>query len=85
MASLRFHEDGAEHFKGAVSADDLKGLESALAQLPPGRAGVRIAGMTDRLKGFVAAASPIGAIANSLSKATCRPVRAILFDKTGRS
>ena len=59
----------------------LHGLETALAGLPPGRAGIRLRGIA-ALRPFLAADGPVGAAAATILGHAARPVRAILFDKT---
>lgn len=52
-----------------------------LAGQPADQAGVRLFGVAD-LRPFLDRDGPIGAVAASVLDETCRPVRAILFDKT---
>ncbi|MGO1078110.1 phytanoyl-CoA dioxygenase family protein [Inquilinus sp. CA228] len=59
----------------------LHGLETALAGLPPGRAGIRLRGIAG-LRPFLAADGPVGTAAATILRHAARPVRAILFDKT---
>ncbi len=77
---LDFSRHGAERFRGAVR-DSLETLESALAHLPPHRAGIRLSGI-ESLKPFLIQDGRIGSIASSMLGPHSRPVRAILFDKT---
>lgn len=56
-------------------------IEAALAEVPPDRAGVRIAGNA-ALASLLAADGAIGAIAARVLGEGCRPVRAVLFDKS---
>lgn len=78
--ALRFVTDGAERFDRAVTAE-LPTIEAALAEVPPDRAGVRIAGNA-ALAALLAADGAIGAIAARALDDGCRPVRAVLFDKS---
>lgn len=78
--SLNFRDHGAERYRGAV-AQDLDDLRAALDRLHQERAGVRIRGI-EQLRPFFAASGSIGSIATGVLGAACRPVRAILFDKT---
>lgn len=75
-----FAADGAERFPAAIS-DDMEGILAALAHLPVEQAGVRIHGI-EALRTFLAADGSIGRIAGAYLGTECRPVRAILFDKT---
>lgn len=56
-------------------------METALADLPHGRPGVRI-GAAPALRAMLAANGAIGGIAAGAIGPAARPVRAILFDKT---
>ena len=73
--------DGAQLFAQALDEAACIRLEAALAALPTHTAGVRI-GDAPRLKPFLDAAGPIGAIAAAVLGPDSRPIRAILFDKT---
>lgn len=77
---LGFAVDGAERIDGVVIAE-LPAIEGALAEVPPDRAGVRIAG-NPALALLLAADGAIGAIAARVLGDDCRPVRAVLFDKS---
>jgi ectoine hydroxylase-related dioxygenase (phytanoyl-CoA dioxygenase family) len=72
--------EGAERHAGAA-VTVLPSLTNALAHLPPNVAGLRIAGIA-ALQPLLAADGPIGTIAAAALGPGCRPVRAILFDKT---
>ena len=72
--------DGAARHEGAA-AGMLAFLRSALAHLPPDRAGVRIAGL-EALRPSLMPDGAIGAVAAAALGPGCRAVRAILFDKT---
>lgn len=78
-----FAVDGAERFPAAVS-DDMEGILAALAHLPVEQAGVRIHGI-EALQMFLAEDGSIGRIAAARLGIECRPVRAILFDKTSET
>ncbi|WP_294320943.1 phytanoyl-CoA dioxygenase family protein [uncultured Sphingomonas sp.] len=60
---------------------ELPVIEAALAEVPPDRAGVRIAGNA-ALASLLAADGAIGTIAARVLGDVCRPVRAVLFDKS---
>lgn len=79
--ALTFARDGAQRFRSALGSAVLHGVESALAVLPRDQAGVRIHGVVP-LRPFLAPSGPVGGVAVSVLGAGCRPVRAILFDKT---
>ena len=78
---LRFEPDGAQQFVGATTQVDLDCLEEAFAALPNEQAGIRLRGI-EALHSILSPAGSIGRIAASMLGATCRPVRALLFDKT---
>ncbi len=84
---LDFSRHGAERFRGAVR-DSLETLESALAHLPPYRAGIRLSGI-DSLKPFLIQDGPIGSIASSVLVLTAvlseRSSSTRLQTPTGRS
>ncbi len=79
-AALRFATDGAERFDRAVAAE-LPTIEAALAEIPPNRAGVRIVGNA-ALASLLDTDGGVGAIAAGVLGERCRPVRAVLFDKS---
>ncbi|GKQ49703.1 phytanoyl-CoA dioxygenase family protein [Bradyrhizobium sp. Ce-3] len=79
--NLTFARDGAQLFRAALSRDRLHCLEAVLSHLPPDHAGLRLRDV-EGLAPFLASAGPIGRCAASLLGDDCRPVRAILFDKT---
>jgi hypothetical protein len=79
--SLTFSRDGAQLFRAALASDQLSLLEAALSHLPTDHAGLRLRGV-DGLAPFLVASGPIGGCAASVLGDDCRPVRAILFDKT---
>jgi Phytanoyl-CoA dioxygenase (PhyH) len=59
----------------------LAALADALADQPSNQAGVRLYGV-ERLRRFLEARGPLGALAASVMAGSPRPVRALLFDKT---
>lgn len=73
--------DGAQCYPAAVSTAALRGIGDALAGLMPEQAGVRVQGIA-ALRPYLAAPGTVGAVASSVLGNACRPVRAILFDKT---
>ena len=79
--NLTFSADGAQLFRAALSRDQLKELEAILSLLPHDRAGLRLRGV-DGLAPVLASTGQIGRFAASVLGEDCRPVRAILFDKT---
>ncbi|RTE95198.1 phytanoyl-CoA dioxygenase family protein [Bradyrhizobium sp. LVM 105] len=81
LEQLTFLDDGAQLFRQALAADQLHQLVEVLSHLPPDHAGLRLKGI-EGLAPFFAASGPIGNCAASVLGAACRPVRAILFDKT---
>jgi hypothetical protein len=82
--SMIFHHDGAQLFKSVVSPQALHGILNALTEVPTKRAGIRLHGI-GALRPFLDVSGPVGAIAASVLGPACRPVRAILFDKTAAS
>jgi hypothetical protein len=81
LERLNFSRDGAQLFRAALGRDQLSSLETALSHLPPDHAGLRLRGV-EGLIPFLASTGPIGRCAASVLGDDCRPVRAILFDKT---
>lgn len=79
-AKLRYQRDGAQLFAGAASAF-LPQIEDALTALPRGEAGLRIYGIP-KLRPLLGPRGPMGAVAASVIGEVCRPVRAILFNKS---
>ena len=77
---LELEEHGAALFRGAA-LPVLEQLETALTSIDRGHAGIRAAGNPD-LAGLVATTGAIGGLAAAILGSGCRPVRAILFDKT---
>ncbi|KQM70595.1 phytanoyl-CoA dioxygenase family protein [Sphingomonas sp. Leaf20] len=78
---LRFEEDGAQIFAGALDNATCLSIEQAIADLPSDVPGVRI-GFAPALRAMLAVEGPIGSIAASASGPNARAVRAVLFDKT---
>jgi ectoine hydroxylase-related dioxygenase (phytanoyl-CoA dioxygenase family) len=76
-----FSRDGAQLFRAALAPDQLSLLETVLSHLPPDQAGLRLRGV-EGLAPFLDSIGPIGRCAASVLGGECRPVRAILFDKT---
>lgn len=77
---MTFVTDGAARFAGAVWAA-LPDISDALAHLPSDRAGIRLHGIR-ALNALLAPSGAVGAVAAQVLGPRCRPVRAILFDKT---
>jgi hypothetical protein len=80
-ATVTFARDGAQRFRAAVPLATLQDILRALADQPLAQAGVRLRGIAS-LRPLLACTGPIGTIAASVLGPACRPVRAILFDKT---
>ncbi len=78
---LRFDEDGAQIFAGALDPTACLSIEQAIADLPSDVPGVRI-GSAPALRAMLAVDGPIGSIAASALGSNARAVRAVLFDKT---
>jgi hypothetical protein len=78
--SLSFADDGAQLFPGAA-AGSLDELIAVSGTLPSGRAGLRLRALPS-LRPHVMPSGAVGAIAASVLGPGCRPVRAILFDKS---
>lgn len=78
---LRFDEDGAQAFAGALDPRACLAIEHAIAHLPHDLPGVRI-GAAPALRAMLAADGPVGSIAAMALGLGVRPVRAVLFDKT---
>lgn len=78
---LSFLADGAQLFRAALSRDQLHRLEAVLTHLPRDHAGVRLRGV-EGLAPFLTASGHVGRCAATVLGENCRPVRAILFDKT---
>ena len=76
-----FAKDGASLMRAALGPSDLRGLEDAIANLPPDQAGIRLYNIP-ALRTYLASPGAIWKVAASVLGETARPVRAILFDKT---
>jgi hypothetical protein len=79
--NLTFADEGAQLFRAVLTRDQLNLLEEVLSQLPHDHAGLRLRGV-EGLAPFLASTGQIGRCAASVLGGDCRPVRAILFDKT---
>lgn len=78
---LEFIRDGAKLYRSVLNEVELRGIESAVAEVPFDRAGIRLRGIPE-LDPYLAPTGPIGSVAASVLGTKCHPVRAILFDKT---
>lgn len=76
-----FAADGAWLVRAALDQSDLRGLEEAVADLPPDQAGIRLHGIA-ALRPYLTSPGAIWRVAASVLGEAARPVRAILFDKT---
>jgi hypothetical protein len=84
MCDLTFSNDGAQLFREALTRDQLDLLEAVLSGLPSDQAGLRLRGI-EGLAPFLVPTGRIGSCAASVLGYDCRPVRAILFDKTANT
>jgi hypothetical protein len=82
--AMMFSRDGAQRIRSAVSTAALRGIASAVADLPPEHAGIRLHGIAALLP-FLVPTGPVGLVAAGALGRTCQPVRAILFDKAAAS
>ena len=80
---LTLASDGGQLCQG-MAATLLPEILAALRGLPEGQAGVRIHGI-DTLRALLDREGNIGSVAASFLGDRCRPVRAVLFDKTGQT
>ncbi|QEN91376.1 phytanoyl-CoA dioxygenase [Labrys sp. KNU-23] len=64
-----------------MTQDELDRLENAFATLPDEQAGLRLRGI-EALRPVLSLTGSMGRIASSILGTACRPVRALLFDKT---
>lgn len=78
--SLGLAEDGAQLYSAAL-VQALPVIEQALAGVPVDQAGIRLRGVSV-LNPLLASSGPLGALVTPILGPTCRPVRAILFDKS---
>ena len=76
-----FSCDGAQLFRSALDRDQLNLLEALLCHLPHDHAGLRLRAV-EGLAPLLKSTGQIGRCAASVLGGNCRPVRAILFDKT---
>lgn len=81
---LTMDVDGAQLHAGMLDDAALYLIEAATASLPPDRAGLRLHGIP-ALRPLLAASGPIGSVAASHLDDHCKPVRAILFDKSAQT
>jgi hypothetical protein len=79
--AMTFASYGAQRFAAALDKAGLESIEAAIAGLPAGKAGLRFQGLPAP-SAILAASGTVGRIAASVLGETCRPVRAVLFDKT---
>ena len=79
--NLTFSNDGAQLFREALPRDQLNLLEGVLSDLPTDQAGLRLRSI-EGLAPFLVSTGRVGCCAASVLGHDCRPVRAILFDKT---
>lgn len=80
-APADFARDGAVHFPGALSKDDLGALRDLADQAVGARPGVRLRG-ANVLDAVLATTGSVGVLAARLTSPAARPVRAVMFDKT---
>ncbi|MGY4394977.1 hypothetical protein ACVWZA_000138 [Sphingomonas sp. UYAg733] len=78
--NLTLEQDGAVRC-GRAALSSLVALDALADRQPPDRAGIRLQGV-DALAPLLASEGPLGALTVQYLGAGCRPVRAILFDKT---
>jgi hypothetical protein len=76
-----FAQEGVWLMRAALDPLELRGLEEAIADLPPDQAGIRLYGIA-ALHPYLASPGAIWKVAASVLGEATRPVRAILFDKT---
>jgi hypothetical protein len=81
---LIFSDDGAQLFRQALTHAQLNLLEAVLSYLPRDQAGLRLRSV-EGLAPFLTSTGHIGRCAASVLGDDCRPVRAILFDKTAET
>jgi Phytanoyl-CoA dioxygenase (PhyH) len=72
---------GAQLFAAALDESELHEIETALADLPEDQAGLRLHGI-GAVTPHLDSSGAIGRVAGSALGSACRPVRAVLFDKT---
>jgi hypothetical protein len=76
-----FAKDGALRLRAVLDSSDLQKLRDAVAKLPNDRAGIRLYRIA-ALRPFLVSSGPVWKVAASVLGEICKPVRAILFDKT---
>ena len=81
MEALNFADHGAVLFRAALSPGQLREIDAVFAMLTAKRPGLRLHGVPG-LRPFLAADSPASEVAASALGSKCRPVRALLFDKS---
>jgi hypothetical protein len=81
---LAYERDGAVLCPRAVDQATLRRIVHTLAGLPADQAGIRLFGFKS-LHSYLDATGPLGALAAPILGGLCRPVRAILFNKTGNA
>jgi len=79
--TLSLSRDGAERFPWALSESELSDVEALVCPIPPDRAGIRLHGNPD-LASWLKWPGPMAKIAAVSLGESCRPVRALLFNKT---
>jgi Phytanoyl-CoA dioxygenase (PhyH) len=83
VESLCLERDGARRYPAAVEPAVLREF-ARLQDEQPERAGIRLFGVAS-LRALLLPGGPVGSLAASVLGGGCRPVRAILFDKTART
>jgi hypothetical protein len=78
---LTFSDDGAQLFRSALTCEQVNLLERVFCHLPHDRAGLRLKDV-EELAPLLASRGQIAGCAAFVLGDHCRPVRAILFDKT---
>jgi hypothetical protein len=81
LQQMTLARDGAQRFRSALDERALHDISNAVADLPIERAGSRVHG-NPTLRRLLASSGPVGVVAASVLGEVCRPVRAVLFDKT---
>lgn len=76
--------DGAQLHAGMLDSAALRLVEAATSSLPRDRAGLRLHGIPE-LTPLLTGSGPIGLVAASHLAGDCKPVRAILFDKSAQT
>jgi hypothetical protein len=79
--ALAFARVGGVRLPDAIDAAIIREIALAVANFPSDQPGVRLQGNSG-LRPLLAASGAIGAVAASVLGGDCRPVRAILFDKS---